>query len=313
MKGMAFIFPGQGSQSIGMGSDLMKNFPEARQVFEEASDAVCLDLISLCTNGPVEELNRTEMTQPALLTASLAAFRVLYNETGWQPDFVAGHSLGEYSAVTAAEGFALSGAVSLVRQRGTFMQEAVPEGEGAMAAVLGMEATELDEICAAAKGIVVPANLNCPGQVVVSGDREAVEDLLRLAKERGAKRSVLLPVSVPSHSPLMAPASEKLKEVLDEISMRDLVVPLVNNADAAEVRAVDLVRDGLVRQLTSPLRWEESIRKMISKGVEVFIEMGPGRVLCNLIRRIDRNVQSFPLENTEGLKHILKIPATREV
>jgi len=314
MQNTAFVFPGQGSQSLGMGIDLVQNFVEARRVFEEASDAIHVDLFHLCAAGPVEELNRTEMTQAALLTTSIAASRVLYSETGWEPAYVAGHSLGEYSAVTSARGFHLADAVSLVRKRGAYMQEAVPEGEGAMAAILGMELARLKEICAKVDGVVVPANLNCPGQIVISGERGAVETAGEHAKEEGAKRVVLLPVSVPSHSPLMEPASERLQEALKATPMEDLAVPLMNNVAAEVVRSADAVRDGLVRQLTSPLRWEESIREMIAREIEIFIELGPGKVLSNLIRRIDRKVRVFNLADAEGLKTLQKqIPAGREV
>jgi len=314
VENTAFVFPGQGSQSIGMGTDLVRNFAEARHVFEEASDAIHIDLFRLCAEGPIEELNRTEMTQAALLTTSLAAHRVLYSETGWKPAFVAGHSLGEYSAVTAAGGFHPADAVSLVRKRGALMQDAVPEGEGAMAAVLGMDLEPLREICEAVDGVVVPANLNCPGQIVVSGEREAVEMVSVRAKEGGAKRAIILPVSVPSHSPLMEPACRALQQVLETMRMEDLTVPLINNVAAREVRSAEDVQEGLVRQLTSPLRWEESIRVMIDRKIEIFIEVGPGKVLSNLIRRIDRKVRVFNLADAEGLKNLQKeIPAGREV
>jgi [acyl-carrier-protein] S-malonyltransferase len=306
MNCTAFVFPGQGSQKTGMGSDLVKNFKAARLTFEEASESVSLKLLDLCTQGPIEELNRTEVTQPALLTAGMAAYRVLVSESDIRPDYLAGHSLGEFTAVTAADGFNLSDAVSLVRKRGQYMQEAVPEGEGAMAAILGLELEELQEICNVVEGVVVPANLNCPGQIVVSGERVAVEEVVELSRGQGAKRAVLLPVSVPSHSPLMEPASQKLKEALDEIAVRDLKVPLVNNVDAGIVRSADEIRDGLVRQLTSPLRWEQGVREMISQGVELFIEVGPGRVLGSLIRRIDRSIQVLNIEDRESLEQIQK-------
>ncbi|NOY52180.1 MAG: ACP S-malonyltransferase [Deltaproteobacteria bacterium] len=314
MENTAFVFPGQGSQSVGMGADLVQNFIAARRVFEEASDTIQLDLLRLCTEGPAKELNRTELTQAALLTTSMAVYRVLDSETGWKPAFVAGHSLGEYSAVTAAGGFDLADAVSLVRKRGIFMQEAVPEGEGAMAAILGMELALLQKICEDVDGLVVPANLNCPGQIVISGEREAVQVASDRAKEAGAKRALVLPVSVPSHSPLMEPVSKKLQEALDVTPMEDLAVPLMNNVAAEEVRIAEAVREGLVRQLTSTLRWEESIRAMLARGIEIFVEVGPGKVLSNLIRRIDRNVRVFNPADAEGLKNLLKeIPAGREV
>ncbi len=306
MNRTAFVFPGQGSQKTGMVLDLVKNFKAARLTFEEASDSVCLKLLDLCTQGPIEELNRTEVAQPALLTADMAAYRVLVSEIDIRPDYLAGHSLGEFTAVTVAEGFEFSDAVSLVRKRGQYMQEAVPEGEGAMAAILGLEFEELQEICDAVEGVVVPANLNCPGQIVVSGERAAVEEVAELSREQGAKRAMLLPVSVPSHSPLMEPASQRLKEALDEIAVLDLQVPLVNNVEAGIVHSADEIKDGLVRQLTSPLRWEQGVREMISQGVELFIEVGPGKVLSNLIRRIDRSIQVLNIEDRESLEQIRK-------
>lgn len=304
MNGSAFVFPGQGSQKLGMGSDLAENFDAARLTFEEASDAAGLNLLSLCAKGPVEELNRTELTQPAVLTVSMAAYRVLISETDIRPGYVAGHSLGEWTAVTAAGGFVLSDAVSLVRSRGRFMQEASPEGEGAMAAVLGMEFEELDEICKEVGGIVVPANINCPGQIVISGEKAAVEDVAELSKERGAKRVMLLPVSVPSHSPLMEPVCLRLKEAMEGVTIRDLSVPLVNNVEGKTIRTAEEIREELIKQLVSLLRWEQSIREMASLGVKTFIELGPGKVLGNLISRIQPGARIINLEDSEGLKAI---------
>ncbi len=313
MNRVVFVFPGQGSQYVGMGRDLAQNFREARMVFEEASDSAHLDLLRLCAEGPEEELNRTEMTQPALLTVSMAALRVLISETGIRPQWVAGHSLGEYSAVTAGEGMCLSDAAGLVRQRGRFMQEAVPEGEGGMAAILGLDADRVRELCDTVEGQVVPANLNCPGQVVISGEKCAVEEAMERAREAGAKRTVLLPVSVPSHSPLMESAARRLREVLEKTPIRDLAVPLVNNVDARPVRSSEEVLDGLVRQLTAPLRWEEGIRAMLEDGMDTVIEIGPGRVLSGLIRRIDRKMTLLNIENTDSFKKLLKTPICREV
>ena len=313
MNGVALVFPGQGSQKPGMGGDLARNFEAARRVFEEASDALHWDVLRLCTEGPLEELNRTERTQPALLTVSLAALRVLEAETDVRPSLVAGHSLGEITAVAAARGLPPAHAVRLVEMRGRFMQEAVPAGEGAMAAVLGLEAREVEEVCAEVEGVVVPANLNCPGQIVISGQAAAVEEASELARERGAKRVVLLDVSVPSHSPLMAPAAERLARVLEEMPLSDLAVPLVNNAGARVVQAATDVREGLVAQLTSPVRWEEGVRAMIARGVETFVEVGPGKVLSSLIQRIRREVRVLNLQDREGLEMLQKAAAAGEV
>lgn len=313
MPRIAFVFPGQGAQKLGMGLDLVRNFKEARLIFEEASDAAGLDLLGLCKEGPIEELNRTEITQPAILTMSMAAYRVLESESEMRPHFVAGHSLGEYTAVTAAGGIALADAVSLVRKRGRYMQEAVPEGEGAMAAILGMEIEEVESICHDVEGVVVPANLNCPGQIVISGERVPVEDAVELCREGGAKRAVVLDVSVPSHSPLMEPASERLKEALAEIEVQDLSVPLVNNVDAGIVRSSDEVREGLIRQLTSPVLWEDGVRLLIAEGVDIFMEIGPGRVLSSLIRRIQRHAEVLNMEDKEGLEQVRKMTTGREV
>ncbi len=313
MNRVAFVFPGQGSQKLGMGSDLVNNFNLARRTFEEASDSAGINLLNLCTQGPIEELNRTEMTQPALLTAGMAAYRVLVSETDIRPDYVAGHSLGEFTAVTAADGFVLADAVQLVRKRGQYMQEAVPEGEGAMAAILGMELQELKEICDEVGGLVVPANLNCPGQIVISGEKTAVEDVAELSRERGAKRAMLLPVSVPSHSPLMKPVCRRLKEALEGVVIRDLSVPLVGNVGARAIRTTEEIREELISQLISPLRWEESVRELVSRGVETFIELGPGKVLSNLISRIQQDIQILNLEDLEGLKVIQQAAKGREV
>lgn len=313
MSRVAFVFPGQGSQKLGMGSDFVKNFKEAQLVFDEASDKINLNLLKLCTDGPVEELNRTEITQPAILTMSVAAWRVLESETGLRPDFVAGHSLGEYTAVTVSDGFHLSDAVRLVRKRGKYMQEAVPEGEGAMAAILGMELEEVEDVCEEVGGIVVPANLNCPGQIVISGSKISVEDASELARERGAKRALVLDVSVPSHSPLMEPASLKLKEALEEIAIRDLTVPLVSNAEAKVIQLAQEIKDGLNRQLVSPVLWEASIRQMKSEGVDTYIEIGPGKVLSSLVRRIHKEAQVLNLEDADGLEQIQEIVKSKGV
>ena len=288
---IAFIFPGQGSQYAGMGKDLAANFPVARQVFEEANDALGFDLASLCYNGPEDELKLTANTQPAILTTSVAALRALEAATGLVPDFAAGHSLGEYSALVCSGGLSFFDAVRTVRQRGTFMQEAVPVGTGSMAAVLGLDPEVLEEVCRqAAQGQVVePANFNSEGQVVIAGHAEAVARAVDLAKEKGAKRALPLPVSAPFHCSLMVPAGERLAGVLAEISINELVVPVVTNVEAAPNQDPARVRELLVRQVSAPVRWQETIACMNSLGVDRYIEVGPGKVLVGLIKRLAKD------------------------
>ncbi len=288
----AFVFPGQGSQSPGMGKDLCENFPSAREVFDEADAALSFPLSNLCFEGPAEQLTLTENTQPAVLTASIAALRVL-ERRGKRADVVAGHSLGEYSAVVCAGGMSFADAVRVVRERGRFMQQAVPVGQGAMAAVLGLEVEVVARICeeSAAAEVVAPANLNAPGQVVIAGHVAAVERASSLAQERGAQRVLRLPVSAPFHCALMKPAQERLAAVLRRVEFRDLRVPLVNNVDAAPVTSAAEVRENLIRQVTSAVRWSESVTELARLGVEAAVEVGPGRVLAGLIRRIDRSIQ----------------------
>ena len=288
----AFVFPGQGSQSPGMGKDLYGNFPSAREVFDEADAALSFPLSNLCFEGPAEQLTLTENTQPAVLTASIAALRVL-ERRGKRADVVAGHSLGEYSAVVCAGGMSFADAVRVVRERGRFMQQAVPVGQGAMAAVLGLEVEVVARICeeSAAAEVVAPANLNAPGQVVIAGHVAAVERASSLAQERGAQRVLRLPVSAPFHCALMKPAQERLAAVLRRVEFRDLRVPLVNNVDAVPVTSAAEVRENLIRQVTSAVRWSESVSELARLGVEAAVEVGPGRVLAGLIRRIDRSIQ----------------------
>ena len=288
----AFVFPGQGSQSPGMGKDLYENFTSAREVFDEADAALCFPLSKLCFEGRAEELRLTENTQPAVLTASIASLRVLEGR-GKRADVVAGHSLGEYSAVVCAGGMSFADAVRVVRERGRFMQEAVPVGKGAMVAVLGLEAEVVFQICeeTAAAEVVSPANLNAPGQVVIAGHVAAVERASSLAQERGAQRVLRLPVSAPFHCSLMKPAQERLAAVLQRVEFRDLRVPLVNNVDAVAVTSAAEVRESLIRQVTSAVRWSESVSELVRLGVKAAVEVGPGRVLAGLIRRIDRSIQ----------------------
>ncbi len=305
MSRLAFVFPGQGSQAPGMGRELAEHFASARSVFEEADSALGFALSKLCFEGPAEELQLTANTQPAILAVSVAAARVL-EEKGIRPDYVAGHSLGEYSALVAAGSLGLADALRLVRKRGEYMQEAVPVGKGAMAALLGLDAGAVEEICskAAGKEVVSPANLNSPAQIVIAGHRSAVERAVELAKARGTKRAIMLNVSAPFHCSLMKPAAERLADDLDEVTIRGPVVPLVNNADAAIVRCAEAVRDGLKRQMTSPVRWADSMRVLRRADVGLFIEAGPGKVLSGLMRQIDREAKAWPVNDLASLEEM---------
>ena len=275
-----------------MGKDLYETFPCAREVFDEADAALSFPLSKLCFEGPAEELRLTENTQPAVLTASIASLRVL-EYRGKRADVVAGHSLGEYSAVVCAGGLSFADAVRVVRERGRFMQEAVPVGKGAMAAVLGLDAELVSRICVdtADSEVVSTANLNAPGQVVIAGHVAAVERASLLARERGAQRVLRLPVSAPFHCALMKPARERLAAVLKGVEFQDLRVPLVNNVEAVAVTGAAEVRENLIRQVTSAVRWSDSICELVRLGMEAAVEVGPGRVLAGLIRRIDRSIQ----------------------
>ena len=302
---IAFVFPGQGSQYVGMGKDIYENFETAKQTFNEASEALGYDVASLCFNGPAEELNRTYRTQPCILTVSAAISRVL-SEKGVTPSVVAGHSLGEYSALVAAGGISFQDAVRLTEQRGRFMQEAVPEGKGLMAAILGLEREKVDAICSSLQsGYAAAANYNCPGQIVIAGEKNAVEEAMERCRNAGAKRAVALAVSVPSHCRLMSAASERLSALLDTIHLKKPVIPLVNNADAAFLHDVDAIKASLVRQLSSPLLWEDSIKTMAASGVDVFIEAGPGKVLAGLIKRIVPEKKVMNVEDTKSLEAAL--------
>ena len=305
MKPIAFIFPGQGSQYVGMGKELYENFSVAKQIFEEADDALHFSISALCFKGPEEALKLTENTQPAVLTASIAALRVLQTEKGMTPHFTAGHSLGEYSALVASGAIVFSNAVKIVRLRGKFMQEAVPVGEGAMAAILGMEREQVEKVCEEVSSgeVLTPANFNCPGQIVIAGHSKAVERALERVKQDG-KKGMLLPVSAPFHSPLMKPAGERLEKALDEIAVSDLRIPLVTNVEAEVNTLKDRVKGLLVAQVSSPVRWEDSMRKMIEKGIEKFLEIGPGKILSGLMKRIDHRIETGNLEDLQTLKKI---------
>lgn len=287
---IAFLFPGQGSQAVGMGKDLYEKYPVARQTFEEADAALGYKLSQLCFEGPEEELRLTEITQPAILTVSVAALRVLA-EKGIKPAFVAGHSLGEYSANVSAGTISFEDAVRTVRNRGRYMQEAVPVGVGAMAAILGMDLEKVAAICRdAANGEVCePANINSAEQIVISGHAGAVERATKLADERGAKRAKILPVSAPFHCPLMKPAQERLAGDLNSLKFQNPAVPIVCNVDAALVREANASRDALIRQVTGAVKWEQSMQLLFAQGVQTFVEVGPGKVLTGLLRQIDRS------------------------
>lgn len=284
----AFLFPGQGSQFPGMGKSLAEAYPEAVRVFQEADDALGFSISKLCFEGPEDQLRLTEFTQPALLTVSVAAVAVL-TQKGLAADYVAGHSLGEYSALVAAGSLAFADAVRLVNKRGRYMQEAVPSGVGAMAALLKLPEGKLDQILAeAAQGeVVTPANLNSPDQIVIAGHAGAVQRAAELAKAAGARRAVLLPVSAPFHCPLMKPAQERLKADLDATEFRDLAVPLINNWQAREVRLGNAAREGLYQQVPNPVLWSDSVRALDAAGVTRFIEVGAGGVLTGLLKNID--------------------------
>ena len=305
MKQTAFIFPGQGSQSVGMGKELSENFRAAREVFEEADDALRFSISTLCFQGPDDALKLTENTQPAILTTSIAALRVLETEKGVRSILAAGHSLGEYSALVASGALDFADAVRTVRLRGRFMQEAVPVGEGAMAAVLGMEREQVEKLCQeeASGEVLSPANFNCPGQIVISGHAKAVDRAIERIKKEG-KKAVLLPVSAPFHSPLMEPAGVRLEEELEEISIHDLSVPVVTNVEAEPNTSKDRVKRLLVAQVSSPVRWEESMRRMAEKGIERMIEIGPGKVLSGLMKRIEPAVEIFNIEDVKTLKKL---------
>ena len=305
MSKIAFIFPGQGSQYAGMGQELARNFPAARRVFEQADDALGFTISQLCFEGPEDELRLTENTQPAILTCSVAVHAVLW-ERGVEPDYVAGHSLGEYSALVAAGSIEFADALRLVRKRGRYMQEAVPSGVGAMAALIGMPAEKLESICSeAAQGeVVAPANLNSPAQAVIAGHAGAVERAVELAKEAGARKAVLLQVSAPFHCALMKPAQERLSADLNAIDFKDLAAPLVNNFAAREIRTGVDAREGLKQQVPNPVRWEDSIRKLASGGVDRFVEVGPGKVLTGLLRNIDRSLDGSAVGDLKSLEKL---------
>jgi [acyl-carrier-protein] S-malonyltransferase len=301
---IAFLFPGQGSQHPGMGKELAEKYSAARQIFEEADAALSFKLSDLCFNGPAETLQLTEHTQPAILTVSIAALRAAEAEGLPKPDFVAGHSLGEYSALVAAGALSLADAVRTVRARGRYMQDAVPVGTGAMAAILGADLALVVSTCAdAAEGQVCSAaNINSPGQVVIAGDTAAIDRAIVLLKERGARRTMKLNVSAPFHCALMNPARDRLAPDLEQIQFENLSTPLVTNVDARSIRDGAAARDALVRQVSQPVRWLESVEFLISEGVQSLIEIGPGKVLSGLVRQIDRDLRCMNIEDEASLR-----------
>ncbi|GFO60808.1 malonyl CoA-acyl carrier protein transacylase [Geomonas silvestris] len=305
----AFIFPGQGSQHPGMGRELAENFKIAKESFEEADDALGFKLSTMCFEGPEEDLKLTANTQPAILAASVAAYRVLKTESPLSASFVAGHSLGEYSALVAAGALDFADALRTVRARGSFMQDAVPVGVGAMAAILGVENEVLAEICQeAAQGEVVsPANFNSPGQIVVAGHTGAVNRAIEIAKARGFRKAMLLPVSAPFHCALMQPAAERLAGVLEKVAVSGIVIPVVSNVEAKPNSDAARVKGLLVDQVCSPVRWDESVRFMVAQGVTNFVEIGPGKVLAGLVKRIEKEVQTLNVQDAAGIKALAEV------
>src|SRR5579864_6103771 len=311
---IALLFPGQGSQSVGMGKDLAEKYPEARRTFEEADEALGYKLSQVCFEGPEDQLRMTEITQPAILTVSIATLRVLETRTP-KPSYVAGHSLGEYSAHVASGTISFADAVRTVRQRGKYMQEAVPVGIGTMAAILGMGPDKVSAVChdAAQGEVCQAANINSPEQIVISGNTAAVERATKLADERGAKKAKLLPVSAPFHCSLMKPAQDRLEADLDKLEMQKPVYPVACNVDAELVNDALRARDTLVRQVTGSVKWDPCVRLLIVKGVETFIEVGPGKVLWGLMRQIDRSKTALNVSDdatlTKTLESLAKTPA----
>jgi [acyl-carrier-protein] S-malonyltransferase len=303
---MAILFPGQGSQAVGMGQELAANHVTARQTFEEADDTLGYKISRLCFEGPEDKLKLTEITQPAILTASVAALRVLRHK-GLTPDYVAGHSLGEYSANVSAGTLSFADAVRTVRNRGKYMQEAVPVGVGAMAAILGMTFDQVQEVArdAAHGQVCQAANINSPEQIVISGDADAVERAIHLAAERGAKKAVRLPVSAPFHCALMQPAQDRLAADLNALTFQAPTRPVISNVDAAPVTSGEAARDALLRQVTGAVKWEPSVRLLIDQGVNLFIEAGPGKVLWGLMRQIDRSKSCLAVGDDASLQKML--------
>lgn len=304
---IAFLFPGQGSQSVGMGKDLFHAVSRVPPLYREASEILGYNLETLCFEGPAEQLNQTEYTQPALLVTSLAAFELVKNGP-LSPGLVAGHSLGEYTALVAAGALGFKDAVGLVRKRAQYMGEAVIPGTAMVSAILGLSASDVSQVCLEAQslGVVAPANFNSPGQTVIAGEKAAVERAGEIAKDRGARRVKSLPVSVPVHTPLMQGAADRLKEDIDQLTWADLRVPLVNNVEASLLQRAEDIRASLVRQLPSSVRWEESVLAMRDSGIRHFIEIGPGKVLTGLVKRIVPDVHTWNVADEASYEHVVK-------
>ena len=304
----AFVFPGQGSQFAGMGKDVAETYPAARRVFEEIDAALGFSISKLCFEGPEDQLKLTENTQPAILAVSAALHAVLEEHGATRRDLVAGHSLGEYSAIVSVGGLTPAEAAKIVRARGKFMQEAVPVGTGGMAALIGPTVEEVQSICdEAAQGEVVSvANINAPGQIVIAGTKAGIDRAIEIAKKRGVRRALPLPVSAPFHCDLMKPAAERLEPILDAAGFKDLWCALVSNVDASPIGTATAVRNALLRQVASPVRWVESVEKMIAMGVKRFVEIGPGSVLTGLIKRIDSSVELANVSDIPSLEKFLE-------
>lgn len=312
MNKLAFVFSGQGAQKIGMGKELALQYPCAMKVFDSANEALGFDLKDMVWNGDSDTLMITENTQPAILTMSVAALSIL-QEKGIRPDVVAGLSLGEYSAHVASGSLTFEDAVKLVRKRGKYMQETVPLGVGGMAAILGLENSVVEECCrqAASSGYVAPTNYNCPGQLVIAGEAAAVEHACQLCKEKGAKRAKMLPVSAPFHCKLLEPAGIKLKEEMEHITFHPMAIPLITNLTGDYVKESDSIKEVLVAQVSNPVRWEDSIRRMIADGVDTFVEIGPGKALCGFIGRISKEAKALNIEDPASLEATLAALGTK--
>lgn len=302
-----FMFPGQGSQKIGMLSNAYQSFQAVKDAFQQASSALNMDLWELVSKGPESDLNKTEFTQPAILAASVGLYGAYLDEGGMVPEFFTGHSLGEYSALVVANVLGFQDAIKLVNLRGQLMQNAVPEGQGVMAAVLGLSDEEVVQSCqSVTTGVVDAVNFNSPGQVVIAGELAAVEEAGRICKEKGAKRVMPLPVSVPSHSRLMIPAAESLAEAIDQLSLQEPEVPVIQNVTGTPAENIDQLKKNLVEQLYSPVRWTQSVAWLANNGVDEFIECGPGKVLAGLVKRVDKTLSVTAIEEPEALRALLK-------